>query len=133
MLFVNLVCRHTSVKTTYKTFAVQCVVDGRKVYWMAKNVHQCLERLIGVEDKISKFLQYMMLHDTLNEIPYARHHSPSWFLILGPTFLVYVLKCSGIPEAETFGQKRKFSAFGLWFRPPKFKAEYGRMSNKVLY
>ena len=35
---------------------------------------------------------------------------------------------SGIPEAETFGQKRKFSAFGLWFRPPKFKAEYGRMS-----
>ena len=36
---------------------------------------------------------------------------------------------SGIPEAETFGQKRKFSAFGLRFRPPKFKAEYGRMSN----
>ena len=38
-------------------------------------------------------------------------------------------KCSGIPEAETFGQNRKFSAFGLRFRPPKLKAEYGRMSN----
>ena len=37
--------------------------------------------------------------------------------------------CSGIPEAETFGQKRKFSAFGLRFRPLNLKAEYGRKSN----
>ena len=36
---------------------------------------------------------------------------------------------SGIPEAEIFGQKRKFSAFGLRFRPPNSKAEYGRKSN----
>ena len=36
---------------------------------------------------------------------------------------------SGIPEAEIFGQKRKFSAFGLWFRSLNFKAEYVRKSN----
>ena len=40
--------------------------------------------------------------------------------------------CSGIPEAETFGQNRKFSAFGFRFRPPKVKAEYGRNSRKAL-
>ena len=39
---------------------------------------------------------------------------------------------SGIPEAETFGRNRKFSAFGLQFRPPKVKAEYGRNSRKAL-
>ena len=41
---------------------------------------------------------------------------------------------SGIPEAETFGRKGKFSAFGFrfWFRPPKLKAAYGRNS-KALY
>ena len=39
---------------------------------------------------------------------------------------------SGIPEAETFGRNRKFSAFGLRFRPPKVKAEYGRNSRKAL-
>ena len=39
---------------------------------------------------------------------------------------------SGIPEAETFGQKGKFSAFGFRFRPPKLKAEYGRNSRKAL-
>ena len=39
---------------------------------------------------------------------------------------------SGIPEAETFGQNRKFSAFGLRFWPPKVKAEYGRNSRKAL-
>ena len=32
---------------------------------------------------------------------------------------------SGIPEAETFGRKGKFSAFGFRFRQPKVKAEYG--------
>ena len=37
--------------------------------------------------------------------------------------------CSGIPEAEIFGRKRKFSAFGLRFRPPNLKAGYGRISN----
>ena len=36
---------------------------------------------------------------------------------------------SGIPEAKIFGRKRKFSAFGLRFRPPNLKAEYGRKSN----
>ena len=41
-------------------------------------------------------------------------------------------KISGIPEAETFGRKGKFSAFGLRFRPPKLKAEYGRNSRKAL-
>ena len=41
-------------------------------------------------------------------------------------------KTSGIPEAEIFGRKRKFSAFGLRFRPPKLKAEYGRNSRKAL-
>ena len=39
------------------------------------------------------------------------------------------VQTSGIPEAETFGQKRKFSAFGLQFRPPNLEAEYGRKSN----
>ena len=39
---------------------------------------------------------------------------------------------SGIPEAETFGRNRKFSAFGFRFRPPKVKAEYGRNSRKAL-
>ena len=39
---------------------------------------------------------------------------------------------SGIPEAEIFGRNRKFSAFGLRFRPPKVKAEYGRNSRKAL-
>ena len=39
---------------------------------------------------------------------------------------------SGIPEAETFGRNRKFSAFGFRFRPPKLKAEYGRNSRKAL-
>ena len=41
-------------------------------------------------------------------------------------------KTSGIPEAETFGRNRKFSAFGFRFRPPKLKAEYGRNSRKAL-
>ena len=41
-------------------------------------------------------------------------------------------KTSGIPEAETFGRNRKFSAFGLRFRPLKVKAEYGRNSRKAL-
>ena len=36
---------------------------------------------------------------------------------------------SGVPEAEIFGRKRKFLPFGFRFRPPKLKAEYGRMSN----
>ena len=36
---------------------------------------------------------------------------------------------SGIPEAEIFGRKRKFSLFGLRFWPPNLKAEYGRKSN----
>jgi hypothetical protein len=39
------------------------------------------------------------------------------------------VQTSGIPEAEIFGQKRRFSAFGLRFRPPNLKAEYGRKSN----
>ena len=39
---------------------------------------------------------------------------------------------SGIPEAETFGRNRKFSAFGFRFRPPKLKAEYGRNYRKAL-
>ena len=39
---------------------------------------------------------------------------------------------SGIPEAETFGRKGKFSAFGFRFRLPKLKAEYGRNSRKAL-
>ena len=39
---------------------------------------------------------------------------------------------SGIPEAETFGRNRKFSAFGFRFRLPKLKAEYGRNSRKAL-
>ena len=33
-------------------------------------------------------------------------------------------KGSGIPEAEIFGQKRKFSLFGFRFRPPKFYSKY---------
>ena len=36
---------------------------------------------------------------------------------------------SGVPEAEIFGRKRKFSPFGFRFRPPKLKAEPGRKSN----
>ena len=39
---------------------------------------------------------------------------------------------SGIPKAETFGRKGKFSSFAFRFRPPKLKAEYGRNSRKVL-
>ena len=39
---------------------------------------------------------------------------------------------SGIPEAETFGRKGKFSAFGFRFWPPKLKAEYGRNFRKAL-
>ena len=49
--------------------------------------------------------------------------------------LVVKFRCpmsSGIPEAETFGRKGKFSAFGFRFRPPKLKAEYGRNSRKAL-
>ena len=42
-----------------------------------------------------------------------------------PKILIY----SGIPEAETFGRNRKFSAFGLRFRPPNIKSEYGRKLN----
>ena len=41
-------------------------------------------------------------------------------------------KSSSIPEFRPFGQKGKFSAFGLRFRPPKLKAEYGRNSRKAL-
>ena len=44
----------------------------------------------------------------------------------------YGLCSSGIPEAETFGQNRKFSAFGFRFRPPKVKAENERNSRKAL-
>ena len=39
---------------------------------------------------------------------------------------------SGIPEAETFGRKGKFSAFGFRFRLPELKAENGRNSRKAL-
>ena len=48
--------------------------------------------------------------------------------------LVYFgcITCSGIPEAETFGRKGKFSAFGFQFWQPKLKAEYGRNSRKAL-
>ena len=44
---------------------------------------------------------------------------------------LYPVQPSGIPEAETFGQKGKFSAFGFRFRPPKLKAEYGRNSKAL--
>ena len=37
---------------------------------------------------------------------------------------------SGIPEAEIFGPKRRFLAFGIQFRPPNLKAEYGRIFSK---
>ena len=46
--------------------------------------------------------------------------------------LFYTINLSGIPEAEIFGPKRRFSAFGLRFWPPKLKAEYGRNSRKAL-
>ena len=42
------------------------------------------------------------------------------------------MKISGILEAEIFGQKGKFSAFGFGFWLPKLKAEYGRNSRKAL-
>ena len=51
------------------------------------------------------------------------------------TYSSLILKCSigilpsGIPEEEIFGQKRRFSVFGLRFRLPNFKTEYGRKSN----
>ena len=45
---------------------------------------------------------------------------------------MYCFFASGIPEAETFGQKGKFSAFGLRFQLPKLTAEYGRNSRKAL-
>ena len=48
------------------------------------------------------------------------------------TKLTYKMSISGIPEFRPFGQKGKFSAFGLRFRPPKLKAEYGRNSRKAL-
>ena len=41
-------------------------------------------------------------------------------------------KFSGIPEAETFGRKGKFSALGFRFRPPKLKAECGRNFRNAL-
>ena len=44
----------------------------------------------------------------------------------------YTASISGIPEFRPFGQKGKFSAFGLRFRPPKLKTEYGRNSRKAL-
>ena len=44
----------------------------------------------------------------------------------------YSGESSGLPEFRSFGQKGKFSAFGLWFRPPKLKTEYGRNSRKAL-
>ena len=37
-----------------------------------------------------------------------------------------IMGSSGIPDAETFGRKGKFSTLGFRFRPPKLKAEYGR-------
>ena len=40
-----------------------------------------------------------------------------------------IINSSSIPEFRPFGQKGKFSAFGLRFRPPNLKAEYGRKSN----
>ena len=36
------------------------------------------------------------------------------------------------PQWYTRSRNRKFSAFGLRFRPPKVKAEYGRNSRKAL-
>ena len=49
----------------------------------------------------------------------------SYFLKITEFFEVF----RGISEAEIFARKRKFSAFGLRFRPPKFKSEYGRKIN----
>ena len=46
--------------------------------------------------------------------------------------LFYTINLSGILEAEIFGRKRRFSAFGLRFWPPKLKAEYGQNSRKAL-
>ena len=47
----------------------------------------------------------------------------------GTYVLLPFLNGSGIPEADIFGQKRRFSAFGIRFRPPNLKAENGRKSN----
>ena len=61
-------------------------------------------------------------------IKYKRHN----IALLGVMLCLLLDTSSGIPEAETFGRKGKFSAFGLRFRPPKLKAEYGRNSRKAL-
>ena len=45
----------------------------------------------------------------------------------------FTIDNSGIPEAEIFGRKRKFSALGFRFRPPKLKAEHGRNSRKDFF
>ena len=50
----------------------------------------------------------------------------------GNYYFTGALASSGIPEAETFGRKGKFSAYGFRFRPLKSKAEYGRNSRKAL-
>ena len=55
-------------------------------------------------------------------------HSKLFLLLIQKSILGHQIG-SGTPETEIFGQKRKFSAFGLRFRPPNLKAEYGRKSN----
>ena len=70
-----------------------------------------------------KFWSFLLTHDQVNASSITK--ITSWLKFLGKNL-------SGIPEAETFGRNRKFSAFGFRFRPPKVKAEYGRNSRKAL-
>ena len=62
------------------------------------------------------------------------HHKSDMYVLQVTTRLddMDVQSISGIPEAESFGRNRKFSAFGFRFRLPKLKAEYGRNSRKAL-
>ena len=81
----------------------------------------CTNIVLNVETKTKK----QFLYKTCAELVFFGGFNEQSLVILW-------VNCSGIPEFRPFGQKGKFSAFGLRFRPPKLKAEYGRNSRKAL-
>ena len=81
----------------------------------------------------TRILEYRVWKIEFDELDFLSISNSNFAGYTGSKNLVQTRqKFSGIPEAETFGRNRKFSAFGFRFRPPKVKAEYGRNSRKAL-
>ena len=84
-------------------------------------VHYSGQQNIRVDIRRSQLLFRLYISDSKPSVIFYKQTKPH-----------ITVQYSGIPEFRPFGQKGKFSAFGLRFRPPKLKAEYGRNSREAL-